>query len=180
MKIEVDSIDNGIVLKEVYSGVGLETRDGDKFGICMRDTGFEFNYGGIWYSAQNGQISTMTKPAISINNHTSTKMVVIDHANFKGYDSTIPSALDIINKGIVEGISLNPKDKPSGMKSADNVKLAMMTNPDKLQMSVEQMAMHKAETNEVVDIVINIRADKATAIEIENMIREYGVEVTSK
>ncbi len=33
-----------MVLKEVYSGVLLETRDKEFIRICMRDTGFEFNY----------------------------------------------------------------------------------------------------------------------------------------
>ena len=45
-----------VVLKEVYSGVMLETAYGKKFGICMRDTGFEFNYGGGWWEAKNGEV----------------------------------------------------------------------------------------------------------------------------
>ena len=46
-----------VVLKEVYSGVKLETAYGEEFGICMRDTGFEFNYGGGWWEAKNGGLS---------------------------------------------------------------------------------------------------------------------------
>lgn len=58
MKIETDK--NGdIILKEVFSGVGFETADGETFGICMRDSGFEFNYNGVWYSAQQGKITKM-------------------------------------------------------------------------------------------------------------------------
>ena len=57
MKIGTD--EDGIVLREVYSGVKLETRDGEYIGICMRDSGFEFNYNGTWYSAQNGTITEM-------------------------------------------------------------------------------------------------------------------------
>ena len=55
MKIETN--ENGeIILKEVYLGVGLESDDKEFFGICMRDTGFEFNYGGQWYEAKQGEI----------------------------------------------------------------------------------------------------------------------------
>jgi hypothetical protein len=39
MKIETQ--DNTIVLKEVYNSVILETREGKKLYICMRDYGFE-------------------------------------------------------------------------------------------------------------------------------------------
>lgn len=28
-------------------------------GICMRDSGFEFTYEGLWYSAQKGIITKM-------------------------------------------------------------------------------------------------------------------------
>ncbi len=42
MKIEVDA-ENNIVLKEVYSGVLLETTEGNRLGICMRDDTFEIN-----------------------------------------------------------------------------------------------------------------------------------------
>jgi len=55
MKIQVDE-NNEILLTEVYSGVGLKTRDGEFLGVCMRDTGFEFNYNGTWYEAKKGVI----------------------------------------------------------------------------------------------------------------------------
>lgn len=58
MKIEVDE-NNEILLTEVYSGVGLETRDGEFLGVCMRDTGFEFNYNGTWYEAKNGVVQKL-------------------------------------------------------------------------------------------------------------------------
>jgi len=55
MKLTTD--ENGeIILEEVFSGVGLKTRDGEFMGICMRDTGFEFNYQGTWYEAKGGII----------------------------------------------------------------------------------------------------------------------------
>ncbi|OPY16255.1 MAG: hypothetical protein A4E69_00275 [Syntrophus sp. PtaB.Bin138] len=53
MRISVDQ-ERNIVLEEVFSGVLLKSDDGDKLGICMRDSGFEFSYGGIWYEAKNG------------------------------------------------------------------------------------------------------------------------------
>lgn len=58
-----------IILREVFSGVSLETSDGEFMGICMRDTGFEFNYNGTWYSAQQGVITkTDTTPRPMISN----------------------------------------------------------------------------------------------------------------
>jgi len=53
MKIEVNE-NYEIILKEVYSGVGLETSDGETFGICMADSGFEFTYMEKHYEAKNG------------------------------------------------------------------------------------------------------------------------------
>lgn len=60
MKIEIDEND-GLILSKVYSGVTLKTDKGEKFGICMRDGGFEFQYNGIWYSAVNGELKQMSK-----------------------------------------------------------------------------------------------------------------------
>jgi len=56
MKLDTDE-KGEIVLKEIYSGVKLETKDKEYMGICMRDSGFEFNYIGTWYSAKEGIIS---------------------------------------------------------------------------------------------------------------------------
>lgn len=42
MKIEL-SKDGYIVLKEVYNGIMLETAEGHRLGICMRDDTFEIN-----------------------------------------------------------------------------------------------------------------------------------------
>lgn len=58
MKIEIDE-DNEFLLTEVYSGIGLKTSDGETLNICMRDTGFEFNYNGVWYEAKQGKIKKM-------------------------------------------------------------------------------------------------------------------------
>lgn len=42
MKIEVNE-DRVMVLKEVFSGIALETQEGNQVGICMRDDTFEIN-----------------------------------------------------------------------------------------------------------------------------------------
>ena len=57
-KPEVSTDEDGLVLKHVYSGVSLITSDGEHMGICMRDSGFEFNYQGKWYSAKNGVVES--------------------------------------------------------------------------------------------------------------------------
>ncbi len=56
MKIGVDQ-DCNIELKEVFNSIVLKTQDNEKMAICMRDSGFEFNYQGQWYSAQKGIVS---------------------------------------------------------------------------------------------------------------------------
>ena len=43
-----------IQLEEVFSGIILKTKDGEEMTICMRDSGFEFNYQGEWYFAKEG------------------------------------------------------------------------------------------------------------------------------
>ena len=47
MKIDYDNGgnegDNGLVIKEVYSGAYIETREGNRIGFCMRDDTIEFN-----------------------------------------------------------------------------------------------------------------------------------------
>ena len=60
MKIEINE-DREFILKDVYSGVGLETDSGETFGICMRDGGFEFNYGGCWWEAKRGSIQKLCR-----------------------------------------------------------------------------------------------------------------------
>jgi len=60
MKVEVDEQKN-IILREAYSGVGLLSDDKEFLGICMRDSGFEFTYGGYWYSAKEGKLECIGK-----------------------------------------------------------------------------------------------------------------------
>ena len=50
--------DLGIQLEEVFSGLTLKTESGETMSICMRDTGFEFNYQGKWYFAKEGFVET--------------------------------------------------------------------------------------------------------------------------
>ena len=60
MKLRVD--ENGeILLEEVFSGVGFKTHKGEFLGVCMRDSGFEVNYEGTWYSLQGGEVTPMLK-----------------------------------------------------------------------------------------------------------------------
>lgn len=59
MKIETNE-KGEIILKEVYFGVGLESDEKEFFSICMRDTGFEFNYNGEKYEAKKGIIKKLS------------------------------------------------------------------------------------------------------------------------
>lgn len=43
MKIEHDEVENTQVIKEVYSGAFIETKEGNRIGFCMRDDTIEFN-----------------------------------------------------------------------------------------------------------------------------------------
>lgn len=48
MKIEAKG--NGLILKEVYEGITLETREGKELQICARDHGFDVKFGnGKWF-----------------------------------------------------------------------------------------------------------------------------------
>ena len=58
MRIEVDE-DYSFVLKEVFTGISLESEAGETFAICMRDSGFEFRYNKIWYEAKDGVINPL-------------------------------------------------------------------------------------------------------------------------
>ena len=51
--------DYSIALEKVFSGVLLVSPDKEEFGICMRDSGFEFQYAGTWYEAKRGVISLL-------------------------------------------------------------------------------------------------------------------------
>jgi hypothetical protein len=55
MKITVNE-ENEIQFEEVFIGITLKTNDGEKLSICMRDSGFEFNYQGKMYFAKEGYV----------------------------------------------------------------------------------------------------------------------------
>lgn len=69
MKIEVNE-DREIVLKNVYSGVLMETEEGNAIGVCMRDDTFEINVipkgskERRWYRV-NMQTGTIEKEIVS-------------------------------------------------------------------------------------------------------------------
>ena len=42
-------------------GIDLKTKDGEIMTICMRDSGFEFNYQGEWYFAKEGFVKQFKK-----------------------------------------------------------------------------------------------------------------------
>ena len=60
MKVTVTE-DLGIQLEEVFSGLTLKTESGETMSICMRDSGFEFNYQGEWYFAKEGFVEPFKK-----------------------------------------------------------------------------------------------------------------------
>ena len=58
MNIEVN--DKGVIeLREVFGGITLITKDGEKLHIAMRDTGFEFNYFEEHYEVKEGVIKKL-------------------------------------------------------------------------------------------------------------------------
>lgn len=63
MKIEVGE-NHEIVLKEVFSGVLLESINKEQIGVCMRDSGFEVTYNGDVYSFQQGTVTNLTEDAL--------------------------------------------------------------------------------------------------------------------
>jgi len=60
MKVKVTE-DFGIQLEEVFSGLTLKTESGETMSICMRDSGFEFNYQGKLYFAKEGYVEPFHK-----------------------------------------------------------------------------------------------------------------------
>ena len=60
MKVSVRE-DFGIQLEEVFNGITLKNDSGETVSICMRDSGFEFNYQGEWYFAKQGYVEPFHK-----------------------------------------------------------------------------------------------------------------------
>ena len=59
--MKVEASNGEIILKEVFSGIELKTKDKESFSICMRDSGFEFYYAGILYEAKNGIVKVLNE-----------------------------------------------------------------------------------------------------------------------
>lgn len=60
MKVIVNE-NNIIQLEEVFNPIILKTLDGEMMSICMRDSGFEFNYQGESYFAKEGYVEPFSK-----------------------------------------------------------------------------------------------------------------------
>lgn len=55
--MKVTTNEQGVIqLEEVFNEITLKTPDGEEMSICMRDSGFEFNYQGKWYFAKEGYV----------------------------------------------------------------------------------------------------------------------------
>lgn len=65
--MRLDTLEDGtIVLREVFNSVVLETAEGNRLAVCMRDAGFEIGVGDsvtkddyTWYSAGNGCVEPL-------------------------------------------------------------------------------------------------------------------------
>ena len=60
MKIEVTENGN-IMLKEIFSPIGIKTSDNETIILMMRDSGFEICYENKWFSLQKGIIKSYSK-----------------------------------------------------------------------------------------------------------------------
>ena len=48
--MRIETIENQIVLKEIYNSITLETKEGKQLHICMRDYGYEMKLDdGDWH-----------------------------------------------------------------------------------------------------------------------------------
>lgn len=61
-KMKVTTTEKGVIqLEEVFNGIILKTPAGEEMSICMRDSGFEFNYQGELYFAKQGFVEPFNK-----------------------------------------------------------------------------------------------------------------------
>lgn len=60
MKVTVTQ-EGDIKVTEVFNPLVLETEQGEQMVITMRDTGFEFSYGGEMYFAKQGYLEPFHK-----------------------------------------------------------------------------------------------------------------------
>jgi hypothetical protein len=60
-KVEIDTNACGvIVLRKIFTAIRLATESNEQMIMCMRDSGFEFEYGGVWYEAKEGKVSPLS------------------------------------------------------------------------------------------------------------------------
>jgi hypothetical protein len=118
--MRVETNDKGeIVLKEVYSGVLLQTSYiGENFGICMRDGGFEFNYGGQWYQAKGGVVSEMTAAKASHTPATDTPVKVEPEKIEVLVRNAFDTSGDLVWSGHLYSNTIIPEDKFPAIKKA--------------------------------------------------------------
>ena len=68
MKFEVNS-EGGLLLKEVFSGLVLETGEGNRLTVCMRDDTIEMQVVGTgrWFRAdmESGEIFELAEPTFT-------------------------------------------------------------------------------------------------------------------
>jgi len=55
------SQDGTIEIRKVFNSITLITDKGERISICMRDSGFEFMYKDVWYSAKEGKVKKMSE-----------------------------------------------------------------------------------------------------------------------
>lgn len=52
--MKIEAIDNQIILKEVFSGITIETKEGKQLHICLRDFGYDMKLeNGDWHHISN-------------------------------------------------------------------------------------------------------------------------------
>ncbi len=63
MKVTVNE-ERNLEIEEAFNPIVLKTEKGEKMIICMRDSGFEFNYQGKNYFAKEGYVEPFN---VSVN-----------------------------------------------------------------------------------------------------------------
>lgn len=58
MKLTVEE-DQLVKLEEVFNPIKLVASSGQRMSVCMRDHGFEIEYGGRFFSLANGEITQL-------------------------------------------------------------------------------------------------------------------------
>ncbi|NLR94948.1 hypothetical protein [Flammeovirga agarivorans] len=97
MKIETNK--NGeIILKEVYSSIGLESDNKELLDICMRDSGFEFKYNGQLYEAKQGKVRKLKGQLDTASDSSELAKAKEEHDQYKNLWEQIQESLDEMNE----------------------------------------------------------------------------------